>query len=229
MDKHQSSLKFLCAIAIALGATGMAASAMGVASLMFIDQFQGAMLKMQPPAGSPQGDAVRKMNEDVQAAAGSMSGINIALAAINFVVSCLLLIGGILALRFRPAGRSLLMAACIAAVFFDLGALAANMVTTHRTTQAQAAGMQQMMNSTPGGQKAPLPPGFANSMMKMGFLVGMVFGVGWFLVKIAAYVATIIVLRKPTVRSLFAEEPIFATDSGENTTDDLADLDDLDH
>lgn len=229
MDKKSSWLSAVCAFAIALGALGMCASIVGAANILFLDKFQQAVEGLQPQTGGgPGNDAAKKMNEEILQVTNRMKGLNITLAAGNFLISTLLLIGGIQALRMRPSGRSLLVGVCLAAAVFDVGQLISGLVMQQRMMEAQSRYVQEAMKSMPAGQQGG-PAGMPAAMgaaMKIGAFVGMAFAIGWCLAKVAAYIAAFIYLRTPSVRSLYAEEPVFAGGPG-NPSDDLAGIDDF--
>jgi hypothetical protein len=209
-------LKVVCIVSIILGSLGLLMSLMGIAGQLMIEAMHSAMLSfvnVMPQAGpQQQADAMKEFFQasiDVQLA---WRPLNMVLMGLNLFVASALVAGGIQALRMKPAGRKLLLAALAAAAVFEMIRGPATVAVQWQMSKSMGPLMQRMMEaSTPAG--ANLPPGqqqmienMQRSIMVSSALMGMVTTLSMAVVKIAFYIAGVWLLLRPHIRAMYSPQ-----------------------
>jgi hypothetical protein len=190
-------VKAICIVAIVLGCLGVFSALGGMVGLLFGQQIQGAMSTPNQPGMPPEMvQAQRDMERDLYAIQNRFLPINAVLIALLVLVSAGLLIGGIQSLRRVTPGRKVLVAACSAAIVFELLRGIVQVVIQAQTISMTMQHTERMLDAGGG------PPGMAEMAMtvaRVAIIVGIVFGVLWMLAKLVFYGISVWYLRKPSV------------------------------
>lgn len=124
---------------------------------------------------------------------------------LSLVVVVGLIAGGIMSLRVRPQGRSLLVNTFVLAIPLKVVQAVCSVLIGVGT-------MEIMHEFTPKMMKAAKPagvPGMAgvdsavSGIVEASVVMGIVLGVGWILLQLGFYLVGLIYLRKPEVRATF--------------------------
>jgi hypothetical protein len=142
--------------------------------------------------------------------------LNLSFLGLNLFVASMLLAGGIQALRMKPSGRKLLLAALATAAVFEIVRIPPTAIMQWQTSKIMSPYMQRMMAaSTPPG--TTMPPGQRQMMDKMmrsvmvsAILVGIVTALSMAAAKIAFYVAGVWLLRRPHIRAMYSPQQVEA-------------------
>jgi hypothetical protein len=213
-------LKVVCIVSIVLGSLGLLMSTMGLVGQLSLERTRDATLRwmeaLQKNAPQPMIELQKEMQNEMVAVQQEWMPLNLALLGVNVVVAGALLAGGIQALRMKPAGRKLLLAALIAAAVFEVVRLPPTAFMQWQMSKLMSPFMQRVMEaSTPPGKA--LPPAqrqffdkLGRSVMVTSILVGIITTLSMAVVKIAFYVAGIWLLRRPHIRAMYFPEPAAA-------------------
>jgi hypothetical protein len=191
-------VKAICIVAIVLGGAGVATALMGAVGLVVGRQMQAAFSGVNQPGVSQElQDVQLKTQQEIQAVQERFLGINAVLLGAHAIVAGMLLTGGIQALRRVRPGRKLLVAACSAAIVFELvrGSvqtviqLQVLSVTTHFFEQMMEASMEQAADLAE----------WLVWFSRLAMVAGLALAIGWILVKLVFYCVAVWYLRKPVV------------------------------
>lgn len=210
---HPVWLKVVCIGCIVLGALGLAASVTGIIGLLVAEQGQvwmeklmGAVQQGMPPQMKEVQGQLMQESMDIQR---QWRPFHLALAVTNLFVASGLLAGGIQALRMKPVGQKLLLAALAAASVFEVVRAVPTTLMQWQTTQLMGPYMERLMEaSTAQGQN--MPPAQRQSFQRMmrstmvaGTLMGLAMTIAIATFKIAFYVAGIWLLRRPHIQAMY--------------------------
>lgn len=156
-------------------------------------------LQQRTKKGMPNGNPMAQMQETQRRlqqkqfeVAHRYRGATLGLTLFNLLVSASLLVGGILALNFSPAGRTLLLTVFLAAIVFEIIRAIVTVSMQLDMGAAMASAFQDGAND----------PGMA-SLMKAATYGGMAFGILWGTAKIVFYAIGASYLRRPKISRLF--------------------------
>jgi hypothetical protein len=210
--QRPGGLTAVCVIAIVLGGLGLCSSLFGLAAIAFQDKIEKFTMQ-QPqmptmPQGAPNGalkqqlemqQKMQKMQKAMQEKTMEVGhryrGINIGTTLLNLLFAASLLIGGIMAMKLNPAGRTFLVAVFVAVIVFEV-------VRVGITVSMQldiAAAMSSAFKDVANDQAITV---FATAM-KFGTYVGMAFGIGLALAQVVFYVIGASYLGRANIRRLF--------------------------
>jgi len=194
-------LKAICIIAIVLGTLGLLSALMGIVGLAIGSELQGAFGPGAQP-GMPQElvDAQTQMQADLQAVQDRFFAANVILTLVQVLVASTLLVGGIQCLRRISPGRRVLVAACFAAMLFEIVRGIVQGFVQMATAPVATRSIERMMEST-GGQTPPEATEFVMMATRVGVVLGAVVFLGLITAKLVFYVLSVRYLRKPEVRS----------------------------
>lgn len=198
-------LTTICVLCIVLGALGLFNSVFGAVGVIVGPIIQKAF---QPKAGNGMSDDMQKVQEEFQTEINAIQAKyfweTVPALGFRFIVSLLLLIGGIRALSLVAAGRKLLLAACSIAIVFELlfSILQSIMYLDTMTLVNEyviklTAALPQNVND--GGVGRFLPTLARVSMigsMAAYYLIS--------LAKVCLYIFGVIYLRRPRIMALFS-------------------------
>ena len=212
---HPAWLKFVCIGCIVLGSLGLLTGLMGIAGQLFnagvqssMEEFMNAMQKGVPNKTI---EIQRKMQAEMMAVQQRYLVMNLIFLGMQLFVAATLVAGGILALRMKPNGRKLLIAAMSAAVVFELVRLPPTIMMQWESSKVMQPFMDEMMAaSSPqgGGGMTPAQKRTFQTIMRSSMMFGVLFGVamalGMAAAKVAFYGCGIWILRKPNIRERYA-------------------------
>lgn len=206
MDKKRpAALTAIAIVGIVLGSLGTCGGLLGTGSLLLQDQMQAFSQQMAEMSSA--NDHIYQqqmaMQEQLRGLADAWLPALIALQIVNLLGSIALLVGGIALVRWKPSGPRLFAGAALAGLAIDAGAGA---ITILYQLEVNAI----MQDYLTGLVSDPMLAGAEQSMNAIGQAssqASMFFGAAWIAVKLGFYVFSIIRLRKPDVRALFAPSP----------------------
>ena len=214
MSKRPGLLTAIAVFAIVFGVLGLMKSLVSVAGLLFNEKVQTMVIDLQPKApNDAMQDVMTRMQNETMQLQERYKWINVGLAATNFLLSAGLLIGGILAIRSTPAGRSMLIGLFLLAALYELAVIYPTFAMQNEAMAIQKQYMPLIMQASAPPGRGGMPPGMGGMMstfMEAGGIIAIVFGIGWTLAKVAADVFGFIYLRRPAIRALFSPEPAIA-------------------
>jgi hypothetical protein len=209
-------LKVMCIVSICLASLGILVSIAGLFGQLMIDRTEAATVKFMDALqqGIPQQtkDLQKQLQHEIADVQRYWQSVNLCLAGVNLLVAGILLAGGILALRMKPGGRKLLLAALAIAAVFVFIRLFAEAGMQWQISKTMGPFMEQVMQSaTPPGTAVPpaqrqMMQKMSRSIMVFSMLVGFVTTLSLALVKIAFYVAGIWLLRRPHIKAMYTQQ-----------------------
>ncbi len=218
---HPVWLKVVCIVSIVLGSLGLLMSIAGLVGQLSIERTNDATLRLmeslqQGAAPQPMIELQKELQSEIVAIQQRFMPLNLVLLGGNVLVAGALLAGGIQALRMKPAGRKLLLAALIAAAVFEVVRVPPTAFMQWQMSKLMSPFMQRIMDAgTPPGTAVPpaqrrFMDKMARSVMVTTILIGIVTALSMAAVKIAFYVAGAWLLRRPHVRAMYLPEPAVA-------------------
>ena len=194
-------LTLICVLAIIFGALGILAACIGIVSQL------GASVFQQAVAGQAGGGEIPEVQAELltrtMAISSKYTAIIVPLLVLKFLVEAALLIGGIMALGYKPTGRSLLSKALIGALILECIQYVPTFMI-QRETQAITAELMPKIMAAQGGNAAPA--GFDMTAMMSGLgTVMLAFGLVWLIIKVVLYILGLRYLATPKMDALFAE------------------------
>lgn len=206
-------------IAVVLGVVGILAAVSGVVSQIYSEQMQQWSMQWMrsmsslgqtgqdlPPEVLQLQEELQRLILDIQR---RWRAVLLVLMAINALLSVLLIAGGIGTLRLTSWGRTLLIAAFIATMFYEVAQLVPGLAIQYETTQVTQTFMSRIMAASGAKTGGAVPPAINRTMAVVSnatFALGIAMAVGWGVVKLALYGAAIYYLRTPLIRALFANQ-----------------------
>ena len=187
-------IKAICIIAIVLGGLGLFSAFAGTASLLFGKQIQSAMSPPNQPGVNQ--EMIEEMQNDQQAVLDRFFGINVVLVVLLGLVAFALVVGGVQCLRRVPPARKILLAACSAALLYEVVRTIRDVIMQAQMIPMSLQHTERMMSASDG------PPGvtdFAMTAARVGVVVVIVFGAAWVLAKLVFFSISVWYLRKPAV------------------------------
>jgi hypothetical protein len=197
------ALTAICVIAIVLGAMGLLGALVGCGNLVLGAQIQQVFSSSTSPVADDQVDQIQEMKEEMIAVQGNYVAFNVFFVSLGFFVAAALLTGGSMALSLRPAGRTLLAAACAAAVVFELLRAVLDTIVKMEMFAVMTQHFEELI-----GQGGGAAGGNPELVIKTVAYVGLALGLGFALTKVVFYLISFVYLRKPQVRARFeAQDP----------------------
>lgn len=197
-------LKTISIIAIVLGGLGLMTCFTSVVSVLLSEQMQKLAFPVNMGELDPEAVELQKeMQEAIYGAQRQHRTKLLATSGAHFVVTMLLLVGGIQCLRKKSSGRSCLLVAAALAIVFELGRGAVQAMIQLQ----QASIVSSMMTRVFEASGDEVPPQFGQTMATfttVGIVIGLAIGGILILAKVIFYVYTVVFLKKPAVRELFS-------------------------
>ena len=194
------ALTAVCVIAIVLGALGLFGALISCGGLAFRGRMQQLVTMGGPPGAGDEAAEIQQMQDDIAAVQGKYLAFNVGFVAAHFVVAASLLAGGILTLAMRPAGRTVLVSVCGAAIVFELVRAVFQTIVQMETAAVMTPHFEELMAK--GGGGGPSADLMVNAM-RVGVFIGLALGIGFVLAKIVYYSISLVYLRKPHVKARF--------------------------
>ncbi|HXT59609.1 MAG TPA: hypothetical protein VN699_13295 [Pirellulales bacterium] len=206
MSRRTGGLTAVCVIAIVVGVLGVLSGLSQIANLTVGGRMQSAMLALQPQINPGMQAAQQEMLEKTLAVNAKYAIYLWISIGMQLVLALAMIVGAILALSMRPAGRRILLAALVASLLFEPARTVLTSTIVKETGPITAQYMQNLGKvSAPPGAKPP--PGFEEMM---GGMSQAVVAVQWVvLIGMAAawcifYLVGVWYLAQPAVKALFA-------------------------
>lgn len=207
-------LKVVCIVSIVLGALGLLMATAGLIGQWKAEDWQKSTAKLMETlqAGGlpPQIEELQQeMMEQTMAVQRQWRPVNVAISLVHLCVAAALLAGGIQALRLKPLGRKILLAALSLAIVFEVVRIVPTSVMQWQISQIIEPYMQRIVDASsppnkamPAAQRKSLQMVMRASMMA-GVLIGVLTAAGMALVKLAFYIASLWLLRRPQFRAVY--------------------------
>jgi len=200
------ALTVICVLAIVFGALGILAGCVGLIGQLMSSQIAGTVVAGQGAAGEPAAAFQQEIVTRTMALSAKYNPVMVPLTVVKILVEAALLIGGIMAMGLKSAGRSLLSSALVAAIIIE-SIQAVPTFMMQRESQAMMAELMPQMMAQQGGAK-DLPPGFDMSSIMSGVgVVTLVLGFIWLAAKIVLYILGIRYLARPALVAMFSSAP----------------------
>ena len=196
----------ICVIAMLAGGLGLLSCGWMSVGLAFPDGFQSIV---PMPA---QDDETMQQQQEMQSAIRSVTDryrpIMFAVTAAIGVLSIGLLVGGFGTWQRKPLGRKILIGVFVLGMIVEvLRIIPTSLMQSETMTVVQSQIQKQMQEEREDEEKPPVPKEAVQVMewsMKIGMMVGIVFQIGWTLVKFVLYALGIRYLTRPRTQALFA-------------------------
>lgn len=199
-------LTAVCVIAIILGALGILSALATLLMTVFAGEFQAMMGTPQGPGISPEMQRVQdQFQKEMNAIQDRYFVAIIAVSLFHAVVAGMLLVGGIRSLGGSAAGRSLLLAAFVAAIVYEICVGVLQSFMNIEMNSAMNSYFEGLVGTMPS---AGPPPEVMVSIMQGSAVVGYVLQYVLILAKIGFYVFGINYLRRPHITALFSNHPL---------------------
>jgi membrane protein YqaA with SNARE-associated domain len=194
-------LKAVCIICIVLGSLGTILSCGGAVGLALGQSMSEAFQAPQQPGMDERAREMQKeLQEKITAMTRRYLPLNILAVVFHLISALLLLAGGIMTLKASAVGRTMLLAGCGAAIVYELGQGALNLVIQLKTIPLIKSMMDDAIQQGPGLRPGEVPDWLPQLMMG-AMVVGLVIAVAIALAKIIFYVFSILYLQKPAIVS----------------------------
>ncbi|MDX1944999.1 MAG: hypothetical protein SFU86_06300 [Pirellulaceae bacterium] len=197
-------LTALCVVCIVLGALGVTSGLFGVAGAALGETLQKAMSPKNPPGAT---DEMQQLSQQFQDQMNDVqqrffAGI-LGAAIARIFVAGFLLFGGLQGLGLKERGRKMLLAACLAAIVFELGHMILQTLVNMEMMNAFNTfleGLSQSLASSPGRAGVETMLGIMRGAMVFGMVLQYLLVLG----KLVVYGWGSLYLRRPNVRAVFA-------------------------
>lgn len=203
--KRPGGVLVILVVGFLLGGLGTCGGAFSIFSQIAQDQMQEFSREMAA-VSSAGNDAIyeqqMQLQERVEELTASWRPALIVQQILNLLASAALFAGCILLVRWSPSGPTVFLAAALASIVIDTTGSVMALWIQHATSalmQDYMAGITAADPNMPAGMERTM-----GAAMSAGAGVGICFGVGWLVAKLAFYVGGVVYLRKPEVRALFS-------------------------
>lgn len=200
MSQRTGGLTAVCIISIVLGCLGLLAGLGGIVGEAASDQMQGLAKSLS--AGAP--PEVKEMQEDLfvetQAIAKRWRPVTWPLLGVKIFVALGLLIGGILALQIRAAGRKLLQVTFLLGIAYEVAYTLANSMLQMEVMQATGKIVDRMIESMPAGG----PKGGGLEIMRISGMIGIAFTALFAIAWGIFYLVGLLYVGKSNIEALYA-------------------------
>jgi hypothetical protein len=200
-------LTALCVLCIVIGLLGAFNGIAGFFGTLFAEQMQ----TMFTPAGNtgmpPEMEQVQnKFREETLAVQQKFFVASLIASVFRMLIAGGLFYGGIVCLGLKESGRQVLLAACGAAVLFELGHAVLQSLVNMEMMTAVNGFLENFLQTMP--QKGGPPPEVFINIMKGSIIVGFVFQYAIGLLKIGFYIWGVLFLLRPAIKALFVPEAL---------------------
>jgi hypothetical protein len=190
-----------------LGVCGGSTSLVSLGAQDSIQQFSREVIEV-----SSQGDETlyrqqMEMQERTEALSASWKPALLACQTLNLLASFVLVAGCVMVLQWKRSGLRVLAAAVIASLVVDAGT---GVVTMLYQLDFLALMEEHTAMMTAGDPALAGAERTMRAATAAGATISLLFALGWVVVKLAYYVVSLLYVRKPNVRELFASAPVSA-------------------
>lgn len=215
MKQRPGGLTAICVITLVVGALGVLSGISQFVNLLIGQKLQAAVLQAQAGAGEAALQAQREMQAKMAAITQKYAVYHWVCATTQSILAWIMIVGAVLSLRLRPAGRTLLLVALVASLLFEPAKAVLTAAVTKQSAPVIVASMKAAaQNSAPPGSRQSEEIG-----QMMGGLSQLVVVMQWVvLIGMTAlwcifYLVGVWYLTKPAVRALFAPDVRSETDA----------------
>jgi hypothetical protein len=200
--KRPGGLLAIAIVAITLGVLGTCGGLSTIASSLAHSEIQ-ALSRDMVDASSMGNEALRQqqlaLQDSVEALTERWRPALLAHQVLNLIASLALLAGAIQLLRWRPGALMLFAAAAIASIAVDIGGGVIQILYQQATSALMRDYAAGLTAATPGA----LGDRTVGAVMQASAVTGLVMAVGWVVVKLGFYSASLVYTRRADVRALF--------------------------
>jgi hypothetical protein len=198
-------LTAVCVMCIVMGVLGAMNGVGGIIGTLFGQQMQN-MMTPRGAGGLP--PEMQKVQDDFQAEMAAVQekffwGLLLS-SMLRIAVAAALIYGGIVCLGLKPGGRQLLLAACGAALVFEIGIVVLQSLINMEMMTAINGYLENFLQTMPAQQGGP-PKEFMLRIMKGSIIAGFVLQYVLILVKMIFYLLCLLYLRRQSIKALFGQ------------------------
>ena len=204
---RNTNVTVICIFAFLLAGVGLLTSCGGLAAALFTADLQKTMASMpgQPPQAK---EAQAEMNAKAAEITARYRWVTIPLLALKMACELVMIFAAAMTWGMKERGRYLLVRVLLCALAVEAIVLVPGILTQIEMQAVTRDYMGKAMPAQPGAP--PQAAKMAESMMMAGAVLGMVFGIGWLVLKGVYYGLGARYLSRPDIAALF--QP--STDSG---------------
>jgi hypothetical protein len=204
MSRRTGGLTAICVIALVVGVLSAFSSFSQFLSLLVGDKLQAAIAQVQPANNQGMQEIQQEMFAKTAAITRKYAVYHWISLAAQSILAGIMIVGAILTLQLKAAGRMLLLIALAGSLFFEPAKAALSAAVANEMMPITVEMMQQAAKAGPPGAKQP--PGFEEMMggmsraivvLQWAMLIGMT--AAWCIF----YLVGVWYLTKPAVKALF--------------------------
>lgn len=211
MIQRPGGLTALCIVAIVLGALGILSGAAGAAGMAMRSRIEAFTEQIQDDEDAAK--LQRRVSQRANAVWEEHPIRTWSLVAGKLVVATLLLAGGCLALKLKPAGRTILLGAFATGILFELLQTAPNIQAVNASYEAMHQAMEESLSN--GEQR---PPGFDQTIaaiVKASVIMQILMAFAMLVGKCAYYAVGLWYLKRARIAASFSRRISEGEPSGE--------------
>jgi hypothetical protein len=197
------ALTVICVLAIVFGALGLLGGCIGLIGQLVSPE---AMVAAQGATGEQSAGGMQEIAARSKELSAKYNPVMVPLTVVKILLEAALLVGGIMALGMKAAGRSLLSSAMIAAIIIESIQAVPNFMMQRESRALMAEIMPQVIAAQEGAKD--LPPGMDMSAIMSGVGGAMiVLSLLWLVIKLVLYILGIRYLARPAMVAMFTSAP----------------------
>ena len=199
-------LTAVCVMCIVMGVLGAMNGVGGVIGTLFGQQMQRAFTPRGAGGLPPEMQKVQDDFQDEMAAVQEKFfwGL-LGSSLLRIAVAAALIYGGIVCLSLKPGGRQVLLAACAAAILFEIGIVVLQSLINMEMMTAINAYLENFLQTMPDAQGGGPPKELMLRIMKGSIIAGFVLQYVLILIKLVFYLLCILYLRRQSIKALFGQ------------------------
>lgn len=207
MVQRPTALSVVCVLAIVIACFGILSIISSIAAATGNARGLDRMFNM-PGQNREMVQIQQQLQQEMAAAGKPWRAYQILLDILLAIVCAGLIAGGVKTFRLRKPGIALLTASMLVAIPVEVARGTVNVLVSRNMSDVTARFTERVMRLGTAGQPAP-PPGTGGLpwIMQFGFYMAAAAIVAWAIFKVCFFVGSMIYLRKPVVRTLFARPP----------------------
>lgn len=203
-------LTAVCVMCIVIGILGALNGAAGLVGALFGQQMQNMMMRRGGAGGGFPAE-MQKVQEEFQAEMMAVQdkffwGI-LASCILRMLVAAGLIYGGIVCLGLKAEGRQILLAACGAAILFEIGIVVLQSLINMEMMTAINAYLENVLQTMPQQPGGP-PREFLLRIMKGSIIAGFVLQYVLIFIKIVFYLLCMLYLQRQSIKALFGQASV---------------------
>lgn len=208
MNRRPGGLTAICVIALVVGILSVFSGLSQFVNLLVGQKLQAAVMQVQAGNGEAAQQAQQETQAKMAAIARKYAVYHWACATTQSILAWIMIVGAVLSLRLKSAGRKLLLIALVASLLFEPAKAVLTAAVTKQSAPVIIASMKAAaQNSAPPGSRQAED---INQMM--GGLSQLIVAMQWaMLIGMTAlwcifYLVGVWYLTKPAVKALFAPD-----------------------